>query len=323
LAEFPGQADDGVVPLERLEVARRQVFEPGLPVVVGVDVARFGSDRSVVAVREGNRVRVVDVRQGRDTMQTAGRVGELCRQLHERLGVRPTVVVDDIGVGSGVTDRLRELAEFRVVAFNGSERARRPRDAVNRRSESWLQFAEIVELLDLDERDEELMAELLAPRYAFASSGARQVEAKQETRRRLRRSPDKADAVLLCFVVNPPRHPGRLAKAAKFWHVPTGSIDDHRYGSHPARRLLGLLAAADDRDPVGAAAAVRGDRTLGGRVRVADTLGESFQPSFRHQSGGAHPDLVADLSGAGCAGRITKAPPVDLSQGEFTWEGRK
>jgi hypothetical protein len=209
--EFPSAADDTVVARVDLEHAQEQTIEPGLPLVIGVDVARFGSDKTVIAVREGHWIRVVKVTQGRDLMWTCGAVLDVARSLHQAKGRRPKIVVDDVGLGGGVTDRLREIGEFQIVAFNGGSKAS-SRDAVNRRSELWLRAGEVMPLLDLDPGDEELAADLLAPTFSFASDGARMVERKSDTRKRLRRSPDRADACLLTLVVQPPVAPGRARK---------------------------------------------------------------------------------------------------------------
>jgi phage terminase large subunit len=208
LAEFPAQADDTVVARTDLEQAQAQTSEPGLPLVIGVDVARFGGDQTVLAVREGHRIRVAKVSAGRDLMWTTGAVLDLARSLHEANGRKPRIVVDDVGLGGGVTDCLREIGEYKVIAFNGGGKAS-SRDAVNRRSELWLLGGEVMPLLDLDAGDDELAQDLLAPTFSFASDGARMVEQKSSTRKRLRRSPDRADAVLLTLAVEPPVAPGR------------------------------------------------------------------------------------------------------------------
>lgn len=199
-AEFPSQSDDVVVSLGDLEAAQRRTLEPGSPVVLSVDVARFGSDETVFAVRRDRVVRIVKSYGGRDTMQTTGEIVRLARELREAHGVSPQLVIDDAGLGGGVTDRLRELGEFKVHPYLGAESAQRPDDYPNRRSESWFEFAEVIDQLDLD-TDEELGTDLLAPRYRLDSQGRRVVEAKADTKKRLRRSPDRADAVVMAFSV--------------------------------------------------------------------------------------------------------------------------
>lgn len=212
LGEFPSTSDDTVCSLSAVEAARayeapehRRVE----PVVIGCDVARFGSDETVITVRHGRRVRIARRYVGRDTMQTAGQVLEVARQVAN--GCCPEapakteppslirIVVDDDGVGGGVTDRLREVGEFQVVPFNGGGSPWTD-DYPNRRSELWFSFSERLATIDLDD-DEQLAADLVAPRYKLDSAGRRVVEAKADTKKRLGRSPDRADGVMLTFAV--------------------------------------------------------------------------------------------------------------------------
>ncbi len=224
LGEFPAQADDTVVSRTDLEQAQTQTLEPGLPLLLGLDVARFGSDETVLALREGNRIRIIDSWQGKALTETTGRVLDHVRRLQAEHARRPRVIVDDTGVGGGVTDGLREQG-VQVIAFNGGARARRPADFPNRRSEIWFTAAEVLPLLDLDPSDQELARELVAPTFSFASDGARVVEAKSSTRKRLRRSPDRADAILLTLAIDPPVAPGRARKPRRSLFVAKGQID--------------------------------------------------------------------------------------------------
>lgn len=199
LGEFPAQSDDAVCSLGAVEAAQARSVEPGFPTVVACDVARFGSDETVIVERRGSRVRVVDAYVGRPLMETVGRILRAARRLVDAdAGVRPVIVVDDVGVGGGVTDRLREVGEFQVVAFNAGGTARQRGDYPNRRSEAWFTLAEQLPEVDLD-ADEQLAADLVSARYSIDSRGRRVVESKAETKRRLGRSPDRADAVLMAF----------------------------------------------------------------------------------------------------------------------------
>jgi phage terminase large subunit len=204
--EFPSSADDAVVGLAALEAAQARAVEPGFPVVVSVDVARFGSDLTTIAVRRGGRVRVVRAYGGRDTMQTVGEVIRVCRQVTRETNVsRPTLVVDEGGLGAGVVDRLREkegeLRAFRLRPFDAARRALNASDYRRRRDEAWFTFADKLPGLDLDPRDGEVAADLLAPRYSVDSDGRLQVEPKERTKSRLGRSPDRGDAVVMAFTV--------------------------------------------------------------------------------------------------------------------------
>ena len=186
------------LPSPRRRGAGGEGWDPNEPVYMGVDVARFGFDKSALCVRQGERVLSMRSFDRMDTM----------RLVHEVLGtVRETgaeaVFVDEGGVGGGVVDRLRELgAPVYGVHFGGG--AQRPTRFFNRRSEI---FWELRRLFDLQAitipRDEELAGQLLGLRYDVSSSGQVRLEGKREMRKRGMPSPDKADALALAFLVPP------------------------------------------------------------------------------------------------------------------------
>jgi hypothetical protein len=221
LGRFARAGDDTVMALGDVEDAQDRVIEPVSPVsqeqaVVGVDVARFGSDETVIAARHCQRVRIVETYAGKPTTFTAGRVAHHARVLREQAGAEPIVVVDDTGVGGGVTDQLVAQG-FEVRAFNASARAHDPRRFPNRRSELWFTMTAELGRIDLDD-DEQLAADLTAPRYGYDAQMRQVVEAKAETKKRLGRSPDRADAVMLtvvgdAWVASPDDDEDELARA--------------------------------------------------------------------------------------------------------------
>lgn len=198
LGNFPREAEDQVIGLRHVEDAQERTVAPSLPLIIACDVARFGSDETVIVVRQGNNVRIHKTYTSRSLMETAGHILDVARQ-YSGQGMR--VVVDDAGLGGGVTDRLREVG-LRVDAFNGAQTANDHRLYPNRRSEAWFAFAEQIDNVDLD-TDEQLASDLVAPKYQLDSQGRRVVEAKDKTKRRLGRSPDRADAVLMAFAPPP------------------------------------------------------------------------------------------------------------------------
>lgn len=202
LGEFPRSSDNAVIALGDVEDAcnRELPVAPDDDRVVACDVARFGSDETCIVVGEGHRRRIAKVYVGRDTMQTAGEIVVQVKQLKATAprAPEPRIVVDDAGVGGGVTDRLRELGH-NVTAFNGGESALDPDAYPNRRSESWFVGADRMPDLDL-ETDDQLIADLVSPHYRLDSKGRRVVEPKEMTKKRLNRSPDRGDALLLSLV---------------------------------------------------------------------------------------------------------------------------
>ena len=195
LGNFPAEAENAVISLLACESAQQRDYEPTDrdEVVIGCDVARFGTDETVIDIRKGNRVRRHIQYVGKNLMETVGHLVDA----HKQHGGR--IVVDDTGVGGGVTDRCRELG-LPVTGFNGGEQALEPDNYPNRRSELWFLGADRMSDLDIDPSDDQLLADLVAPTYRLDSRGRRVVEPKAETKKRLGRSPDRGDALLLTLV---------------------------------------------------------------------------------------------------------------------------
>lgn len=207
LGEFHSSDEDSVIPLSWVEAANerwRAWDEAGRPDVlgrrtVGVDVARSGSDQTVMAVLNGPVVTELRHTVREDTMQTTGRVQGIVTADPDR---RP--IVDVIGIGAGVVDRLREM-KVAVDAFNASEGTNRKDRSgelgfTNVRSAGWWNLRELLDpaygaQLALPP-DDLLTGDLTAPHWRVMSGGRIQVEAKDEIKKRLGRSPDDGDAVM-------------------------------------------------------------------------------------------------------------------------------
>jgi len=206
---FPGQAANSVIDLTTVEeaIARWNATEADGPLELGVDVARFGDDDSVIIARRGKKAfRPVAV-HGQDTTQIAGLSLKIARGLRtpdERVKVK----VDVIGVGAGVADQLRnnELATFLdVVDVNVAESATDDEYA-NLRAQIWFATDDWFKDGGAIPDEKGLKGELIAPTYKFDSRGRQVVEPKESMKRRLKRSPDKADALGLS-IYSPPLPP--------------------------------------------------------------------------------------------------------------------
>jgi len=157
---------------------------------IGVDVARFGDDMTVMYKRKG--LKVLDKREfsGQDTQRTAKEAWTLA-------GNDPTIAikVDDSGVGGGVTDRLKEFGAHVIPIINNGE----PKDKdkfTSAGDEMWFEFP--VKEADIP-NDPQLMTELSGRLYDYDNKGRRKIESKKEYKKRYGKSPDNADALLLCF----------------------------------------------------------------------------------------------------------------------------
>lgn len=171
--------------------------EPLGPVKWGLDVARFGDDRSVLTRRRG---RVVIGRQeswqGIDTMALANEVWAKARL------ERPAqIAVDVIGIGAGVCDRLRELADGSEIQVVGVNSAARVEDGTNYnlRAKMWDEMREWLKDAPASlPTDATLKAELSSLKYLFRN-GLRLIESKEDAKKRGIKSPDFADSLALTF----------------------------------------------------------------------------------------------------------------------------
>jgi len=201
LGEFPTQSDDVLLPLHLVEDAVKRDVEaaPTTPVVWGLDVARFGSDRSALCKRQGNvMIEPIKTWQNKDLMEMAGII--LAEHDAVPYKMRPQAIyVDAIGLGAGLADRLREL-DLPAVAVSVSETASL-KDRFNRlRDEIYWNAREWFEARDCHmPQDDTLISELTSIRYKYLSTGKLKIESKDEMKRRGQRSPDTADAFALTF----------------------------------------------------------------------------------------------------------------------------
>ena len=196
LGEFALADDDTLIPAELVDGAIRRDITAGGddPLVYGLDVARFGSDRTALVKRKGNVVLEVKSWGGLDTMQVVGAIVN-----EAKLDKPDEICVDTIGLGSGVADRLREMGH-NVRDVNVAESSAMNPNANKLRDELWLAVKDWLATKSVRlPADDQLRHELVAPRYSFTSSGKVVVESKDSMRKRRMRSPDLADALCLTF----------------------------------------------------------------------------------------------------------------------------
>jgi len=199
LGEFPKQDDDTVISLAQVEDASVRAIEAEGKIVWGLDVARFGNDRTALCRRRGNVVtHKVLTWRNKDTMQVAGIIGRMFEEL-DSFEQPSTIVVDVIGIGSGVVDRMAELG-LPVIGINVSESPAIGEKFSRLRDELWWRAREWFEQMNCALPDDEtLMGELATVRYGIKSDGKIKVESKDEMKKRGLPSPDVADAFVLTF----------------------------------------------------------------------------------------------------------------------------
>jgi phage terminase large subunit len=203
LGEFPKGDDDTVIPYELVAAAQMRDVRPSPTVrqVWGVDVARFGSDKSALAKRKGN-VLIEPCKEwaGLDVMEVSGRVK--AEWDSTPLGDRPVEInVDVIGVGAGVCDRLRELG-LPARGINVAESPALGDKYRNLRAELYFKGKDWFLARDCSICDDLLGAELVKARFKYSSNGKMQVESKDEMKKRGIASPNRADAFLLTLATD-------------------------------------------------------------------------------------------------------------------------
>ncbi|MFF3096800.1 hypothetical protein [Streptomyces cyaneofuscatus] len=253
LGEFHASDEDSVIPLSWVEAAVERWHEwndAGRPAldgrkIVGVDVARAGGDSTVLAFRTGLAFTELELHDREDTMETTARVQAAVQRIP---GMVP--VVDSMGVGGGVVDRLRELGEP-VLAYTGAAKTKtRTREGEwgfnNTRSAAYWRMREHLDpafapTLMLPP-DDLLLADLTAPTWKVTTGVPPkiQIEPKEDLVKRMGRSPDRGDAVVMGLfaellasstVQSPARAPqGRSAAASRYGRSIGGSSAGTRGG---------------------------------------------------------------------------------------------
>ena len=200
LCDFAAQGDDQLIALADTEDAAKRTYQPDhvkmSPVVLGIDPARFGDDRSVVFRRQGKQGFKPIVYRGIDNMDLAARVANLIEEHN------PDAVFCDAGAGSGVIDRLRQLS-YDVIEIPFGGKATKPEQYINRRTEMWWLMKEWIEMGGAIPNDTALKQELATPIYWYDNVGRKVLESKDQIKKRLQGagSPDLADALALTFAL--------------------------------------------------------------------------------------------------------------------------
>lgn len=198
---FPRAGSMQFIPSDVVERATRCEVVATLQdaVILGVDVARFGDDESVICMRRGRDARnwTWEKHRGLDTMQLAHRVGAVITR------ERPDAVfVDETGVGAGVVDKLRELGHKVIGVNNGASADHVTVDAeacANKGAECWAAMRTWLKTGGAIPDDPDLRAQLEGREFGYNVHGAIVLERKDDMKKRGLASPDRADALALTF----------------------------------------------------------------------------------------------------------------------------
>lgn len=218
MAEFPTSTEESLVKYPWAVAAQLTELagSPDATVVLAVDVARYGVDKTIISKRQGPRWRVLREVQGNDTTETAREVAALARAEGAT-----EIRIDTIGVGAGVADQLRHEG-FNVVDMVASARANEPEKFINARAEWFWNVRQIFEAgeIDIAPDDDTTVAQLTQLRYDIGS-GKIKIESKDDIRKRGLPSPDRADALAMAFA--PAAAQRFIVVASDDWHSEEGA----------------------------------------------------------------------------------------------------
>ena len=177
LGQFPEEADDTLIPLRDVEAAvkRRSDIPPDTKPVMGVDVARFGNDKTVIFIRQGPRVIHIDELRKSDIVNTTGAV--ITAALKYKL---KDIIIDEIGVGAGVLDNLKADRRFNAQGLNGSNSSSNNEKYLNLRAEVFDGLRQRFADGDISiPNDPELISQVASLTYKYNARGQLQLESQR------------------------------------------------------------------------------------------------------------------------------------------------
>lgn len=194
---FINSITDTFINVEHVQKARKARVESDSPLIVGVDPARFGVDKTAICWRKGRLAYKIETHAGLNTMELSGKLKTILDR------ERPAkIFIDCIGLGAGVVDRLHEMGYDNVEGINVARSANNSDKFANLRAELWHDMREWF-LQDMPVQipdDPELQKQLCGLGYKYTTSNAKLlIESKEDAKKRGMESPDKADALMLTF----------------------------------------------------------------------------------------------------------------------------
>ena len=197
LGEFPEEANDTLIPLRDVEAAVRRphVVQPDDRPIMGVDIARFGDDKTVIIIRQGMLVLHIEELRKSDLVNTTGRVITAAKEFKVK-----DIIVDEVGIGAGVLDTLKVDNQFQTTGFNGGARADHVDKYLNLRAQIFDGLKQRFADGDISiPNDPELISQLASLTYRYNARGQLMLESKDVIKSHGMQSPDKADALAYAF----------------------------------------------------------------------------------------------------------------------------
>lgn len=217
--QFPRASFNQLIPEDVVEAARgREIHVSDYAHAARIlvcDPARFGDDKTVIGERQGLVYKIIEKHRGKDTQFVANRLGTLQNE-----NGYDAIFVDEIGIGAGVVDKLVVLGHKNIHPINWSKPAKKPEEYFNLRTECWCELLAWLKTGGCIPDDQELCDDLVAVEYGYDRKDRKQLESKDDTKKRLLGSPDDGDNIAMTFArpinvsrnIHEPRATSRVAR---------------------------------------------------------------------------------------------------------------
>lgn len=208
MGNFPQDEEYTIIPVyvwKQAQVDEKIPFIDDIDdVSIGIDVARFGSDQTSLAITIKNRLTEVHTIRNMDTTEVSKWADRIIRKRFNRYKRWKQVLinVDTIGVGAGVEDQLKNNFNYeKVNGFKVSQKAVNYDKYLNKRAEMYWQLRQGLKEgeFEIGVHDEDIENQITAIKYEFSSNGQLKVESKKKIKKRIGESPDTADSICMAF----------------------------------------------------------------------------------------------------------------------------
>jgi hypothetical protein len=202
LGEFPAGSPESFLKLSDVNAAvdRRESVQKSKEISIGLDVARYGDDTTVLFWREGNYVHSPKVLEKNSIPEAADLVLKTVREIRARTSCtsKIKVKVDATGLGSGVCDILKLDRDNNIDVIECNNGGKGTDKYHNEASLGWGCLRDVIEKIGLPD-DHTLIEELSSRKWKMTPTGKIMIQPKSEFKKEYKASPDRADALILCF----------------------------------------------------------------------------------------------------------------------------
>jgi len=238
LGEFPSSSSNALIPLSLLEAAQRSAVDPGGHIIIGVDPAGPGRDRTVATACAAGSILDVGVWTDADAR---GPVVAFIRKWADRLQI---VRVDSAGLGYFFTESIRSECGVTVEGLNVGRASAEPERFANLKAQRYWFLRERFQKGEIMGLSDEMLAELAALNYAIDAHGRTVIEDKAAVKSLIGRSPDFAEALMIAIGEHAP---DPISWQSAKPHIPRGRFDERPSASDRLFARGEAIAEAEDR----------------------------------------------------------------------------